>query len=72
MTYTGMQMAGWTMMCLAAGIGIGAIGMRIVELMKLPDCEKCEEAGNPNCPYWGEPDGCNNHELRAKVRGWGM
>lgn len=31
MTYTGMQMAGWTVMCLAAGIGIGATGLRILE-----------------------------------------
>ncbi len=31
MTYTGMQMAGLGTMCLAAGIGIGAIGMRLIE-----------------------------------------
>ena len=31
MTYTGMQLAGWTIMCLAAGIGIGAVGLRLIE-----------------------------------------
>lgn len=72
MTYTGMQVAGCAMMCLAAGIGIGAFGLRILDRIKLPDCAKCEEDGNPDCPYWGEPNGCNNHELRAKVRGWGV
>ena len=70
MTYTGMQMAGCAVMCLAAGIGIGATGLRILECMKLPDCEKCGEEGNPDCPYWGEPNGCNNRELMAKVLGW--
>lgn len=31
MTYTGMQMAGCAVMCLAAGIGIGFFGWQIVE-----------------------------------------
>ena len=31
MTYTGMQVAGCAMMCLAAGIGIGSIGLRLIE-----------------------------------------
>lgn len=67
-----MQMIGLGTMCLAAGIGIGAVGLRILDRIKLPDCAKCEEDGNPDCPYWGGPNGCNNHELRAKVRGWGV
>ena len=31
MTYTGIQVAGCAMMCLAAGIGIGFFGWQIVE-----------------------------------------
>ena len=33
-----------------------------------PNCQMCEECdGDPNCPWYGEPDGCNNRELRAYV-----
>jgi len=30
-----------------------------------PDCAKCEESGNEECPWYGEPDGCNNRELKG-------
>lgn len=40
---------------------------RIREI-EVPDCKYCEENdGNPECPYFGEPDGCNNRQLRARV-----
>ena len=68
--FTGWQIVGCAIMCLAAGIGLGVYGYAIVQALKLPDCEKCEEEGNPNCPYWGEPNGCNNRELMANVLGW--
>ena len=29
------------------------------------DCRKCEECGDETCPWFGEPDGCNNREGRA-------
>lgn len=32
-----------------------------------PDCKSCEDNGNPNCPWYGEPDGCNNRDVRAYV-----
>ena len=41
MTYTGMQVAGCAMMCLAAGIGIGAIGLRLVEAIAGRKAERC-------------------------------
>lgn len=68
--FTGWQAVGGAVMCLAAGIGIGAVGLRIVNRAKLPDCAGCEEGNEVDCPYRGEPDGCNNRELRAKVLGW--
>ena len=71
MQYDVIQLIGCGIMCFAAGLGIGVFGLRIIEARSMPDCEKCEEEGNPDCPYWGEPDGCNNRELRAKVRRWG-
>lgn len=40
---------------------------RILE-ENVPDCVYCEEnEGNEKCPYFGEPDGCNNRELKSKV-----
>lgn len=30
------------------------------------DCRKCEECGDESCPWFGEPDGCNNREARDK------
>lgn len=30
------------------------------------DCRKCEECGDESCPWYGEPDGCNNREAREK------
>ena len=29
------------------------------------DCRMCEECGDETCPWFGEPDGCNNREGRA-------
>ena len=68
--FTGLQMVGCAVMCLAAGIGIGAVGIRLVDRAKLPDCASCAEGDEVDCPYRGEPDGCNNRQLRAKVLGW--
>ena len=68
--FSGWQVVGCTVVCLAAGIGIGFFGRGIIEALSMPDCEKCGEEGNPGCPYWGEPNGCNNRELRARVLGW--
>ncbi len=31
--FTGLQMVGCAVMCLAAGIGIGAVGLRLIDLM---------------------------------------
>lgn len=70
LTFTGWQVVGCAVMCLAAGVGIGVYGYRIVEALSMPDCEKCEEDGNPDCLYWDEPNGCNNRELKARVLGW--
>lgn len=33
------------------------------------DCEKCSENGDPSCPYYGEPDGCNDREYMARHGG---
>ena len=33
------------------------------------DCEKCSENGDPSCPYYGEPDGCNDREYMAREKG---
>ena len=68
--FTGWQVVGCALMCLAAGIGIGAVGLRLIELVRLPDCAICGKGEEVDCPYRGEPDGCNNRELRAKVLGW--
>ena len=36
--------------------------------VSVPDCKYCEENdGNEDCPFYGEPDGCNNRSLGAKV-----
>lgn len=33
-----------------------------------PDCKRCtEEDGCPDCPWYGEPDGCNNRKLKERV-----
>lgn len=41
---------------------------RRIREIPVPDCKYCEENdGNEDCPYFGEPDGCNNRELRARV-----
>ena len=33
-----------------------------------PNCQMCEECdGDPNCLWYGEPDGCNNRELRTYI-----
>ena len=40
MTYTGMQLAGCAMMCLAAGIGIGAFGGNLFRIIKKKHDEK--------------------------------
>ena len=66
--FTGLQMVGCAVMCLAAGIG--AIGLRLIDRVKLPDCASCEEGDEVDCPYRGEPDCCNNRKLREKVFGW--
>ena len=68
--FTGLQVVGSSVMCLAAGIGIGAVGLRLVDRAKLPDCAGCEAGVEVECPYRGEPYGCNNRELRVKVLGW--
>ena len=68
--FTGWQMVGCAVMCFAAGIGIGAVGLWLVDRFRLPDCESCQEGEEVDCPYCGEPDGCNNRELRYKVLGW--
>ena len=68
--FTGWQVVGCAVMCLAAGVGVGVYWRGIIEALSMPDCKKCEEEGNPDCPYWGEPNGCNNRGLMAKVRGW--
>ena len=68
--FTGWQMVGCAVMCLAAGIGIGAVGLRIVDRAKLPDCASCAEGEEVDCPYRGEPGGCNNRAPREKVLGW--
>lgn len=70
LTFTGWQMVGCAVMCVAAGVGIGAVGLRIVEREKQPDCASCGDGEEVDCPYRGEPDGCNNRALRAKVLGW--
>ena len=31
--FTGLQMVGCAMMCLATGIGIGAVGIRLIDLI---------------------------------------
>ena len=33
------------------------------------DCDKCSENGDPSCPYYGEPDGCNDREYLARHGG---
>ena len=68
--FTGLQMVGSSVMCLAAGVGIGAVGLRLINRVKLPDCASCEEGDEVDFPYRGEPDGCNNRALKAKVPGW--
>ena len=65
-----IQLIGCGIMCFGAGLGLGVVGWEIVSALAQPNCEKCEEEGNPDCLYWGELDGCNNRALRAKVRGW--
>ena len=30
------------------------------------DCRKCQDEGDESCPWYGEPDGCNNREACAK------
>lgn len=67
--FTGWQVVGCAVMCIAAGIGIGAVGLRLVDLLKLPDCAACAEGKDVDCPYRGEPYGCNNRNLRKKVLG---
>ena len=42
--FTGWQVVGCALMCLAAGIGIGAVGLRLIELVRLPDCAICGKA----------------------------
>ena len=32
------------------------------------DCMKCQDDIDLTCPYAGDPDGCNNRELGARVR----
>lgn len=31
------------------------------------DCIRCSEEGDPTCPYYGEPDGCNARDIRDKA-----
>ena len=31
------------------------------------DCIRCSEEGDPSCPYYGEPDGCNARDIRDKA-----
>ena len=38
--YTGMQIVGCGVMCLAAGIGIGFYGRGILEALSMPDCDE--------------------------------
>ena len=38
----------------------------IVEEAMHGDCDKCSENGDPSCPYYGEPDGCNDREYMAR------
>ena len=30
------------------------------------NCEKCSEEGDPSCPHYGEPDGCNDRKWQAE------
>lgn len=30
------------------------------------NCEKCCEGGDPSCPYYGEPDGCNDRKWQSE------
>jgi hypothetical protein len=30
------------------------------------NCEKCCEVGDPSCPYYGEPDGCNDRKWQEE------
>lgn len=68
--FTGWQVVCCAVTCCAAGIGIGAFGILLIDRLKLPDCASCWEGEKVDCQYRGEPDGCNNRALRAKVLGW--
>ena len=51
--FTGLQMVGCAVMCLAAGVGIGMFGLRLIDQAQLPDCSGCEEGEEVDCPYGG-------------------
>lgn len=38
--YTGIQIVGCGIICLAAGIGIGFFGRGILEALSMPDCDE--------------------------------
>lgn len=38
----------------------------IIEGTRHGNCEKCCEDGDPSCPYYGEPDGCNDRKWRSE------
>ena len=51
--FTGWQVVGCALMCLAAGIGIGAVGLRLIELVRLLDSAICGKGEEVDCPYRG-------------------
>ena len=38
----------------------------IIEDTRHGNCEKCSKNGDPSCPYYGEPDGCNDRKWQAE------
>ena len=62
--FTGLQMVGSSVMCLAAGIGIGAVGLRIVDRAKLPDCASCGDGEEVDCPSCWPRTGRSSSSLK--------
>lgn len=44
----------------------------VIGKMETPPVEWCRECeandGNVKCPFWGEPDGCNNRDARSRLQ----